>query len=277
MPALASRIARHARVALALLPLSLGAGCDLANPMHEGVQTAQVAHVAGSAIDVRSENGAIAIARSERDDVLITATLRAVSPERLAQAAVVAERRDDGTLMVSVDWPDGKPRNGEGCRFEIALPDAGAVTARSSNGAIKIEALSGAATLRTSNGAISAIGHDGPVEARTSNGEIKVSESPGPVDAESSNGSITVSLLPEAAGPVRIDTSNGSITLEVGRAFLGELSVETSNGSISLPAEGAARVVSKTKKSATLQFGTGGERSVLDTSNGRVTVRVSGI
>ena len=49
-------------------------------------------------------------------------------------AVYLAERQDNGALAVSVEWPEGKRRNREGCSFEIRIPDAVDPTLRTSNG-----------------------------------------------------------------------------------------------------------------------------------------------
>jgi hypothetical protein len=259
-------------------------------PVYEETRASQVASAAGKAVDVRTTNGAVTLERADRSDVQITAKLVSPSKERLAEAEVVTDRREDGTLLVYVAWPGDRSLSREGCTFDIKLPGATGVKIESSNGAIRVDGLGGAANLETSNGSITVTGFDGPVTAhssngkivvrdiegradvRTSNGSIEISGVAGGVHAESSNGGVAVTLRPEAMGPVEAHTSNGSITLEIGPAFAGELSAQTSNGGLHL-ADLGATVVSMNKHDAVLRFGTGGERSRLTTSNGSVVIR----
>jgi len=244
-------------------------GCSESAPHHE-TRTSTVPHVTGRALYVETGNGEVDIHRAGTDQVTVTAKIRATTDERLKAARVVTERDADGTLRVTVEWPDNKRRGSEGCSFDIAIPDAIGVTAQSSNGGITLRGLAGDADLRSSNGEIDVRDHDGAVRARTSNGGIELVNVT-KVDADSSNGSVNIRLRSDATGPVRADTSNGNVTLEVGPAFAGEVVCSTSNGSIRDRTGRATSTTQHSNKRATFRFGDGGQ-STLDTSNGTITI-----
>lgn len=259
----------------------------------------QEAHIEGSGLDVRTENGGVTISRGG-DDVSVLATIKARTEERLLATEVILERDSDGLLQIYPKWPDGKRKGSEGCSFEITVPSAYGVTVDTANGAIKIAELAGDANLETSNGRIEVHGHDGRVDAdtsngrvilveitgdvvaRTSNGRIEAEQIHGELDADTSNGAINAQLGDSEAGPVRLHTSNGAIRLEVGKAFEGQMTLRTSHGSINIPDAGgfvskSSHVKSFGRSEATLQFNLDhpGERSKVTTSNGSITVKVA--
>ena len=254
---------------MALLSASgLGlAGC--AGPLHEQQVTFAVPHISGKGLDVEARNGSISIKRGDVSDVGIVATLRMVSQDRLAQAAVTATRGQDGTLIVRAEPPGGAGvwRSREGVSFVITVPEANGVRASSSNGRIIVAGLSGDADLETSNGGVQVGDHDGPANVRTSNGGIELANVAGPVDARTSNGAIRVALADHNPGPANLRTSNGAVSLEVGPAFAGDLEVRTSNGSISVPDKrtvpGPYELLSAKRSSAAVRFhgldGAGGQ------------------
>lgn len=262
---------RHLLVA-AVLPAFL-AGCGWI-ASHEKTETLNMKHVAGSAVDVETANGSITVIKSDRKDVEIVATIKAVSEERMKDAKVIAERRDDKTLVVRVEWPDGNRRGSEGCSFDIRVPDAVNVRMKSSNGKLHTADLSGEADLRTSNGAITIADHDGPIDAQSSNGKITVSGATKSVKVRTSNGGLKIGMASGSKGPINARTSNGSVTLKLGPAFVGTMTLKTSNGSVKFDDLGSAEIVSQGRKDAKVNFGDGGEDSTVRTSNG--SIRVNG-
>lgn len=238
--------------------------------------TLSVAHSAGKAVDVDTENGAISVVRGTTSEVQITAKLKAVTQERLDATTVTASRDDAGTLVVRVAWPE-KRRSNEGCSFEITLPDAVGVNLNSSNGELTVSGLAGPAVLKTSNGAIDATDHAGPITADTSNGAIVLKNVGAPVHASSSNGEVSLVMRLDAAGPVDLSSSNGAINLEFSPLFAGSLSASTSNGVVSLDLPDKGVYVKKlSKTSCLMSFGEpapAAPKSSLETSNGSISVK----
>jgi DUF4097 and DUF4098 domain-containing protein YvlB len=157
----------------------------------------------------------------------------------------------------------------------VTVPDAGAVTVDTSNGAIAVRgtSIAGNLDLRTSNGRIQVDTASPGVVLRTSNGSVRVRGTHERVEAESSNGAVDAVVT--GAGPARIRTSNGSVRLEVTGAYAGALDVSTSNGTVSFPGlEGreGVRVERESKREARLTLGSGGSESTVRSSNGDVVV-----
>ncbi len=255
------------------------AGCDVPWKTYDATRAINlpVGEAAASPLRVKTRNGSVKVVRVDAaagvaGEIKVVANVRAATPERLEAIVIDVSKEPDGTLFVRPTPPDGQWRSGEGVGFEIFVPGASGVEVVTGNGSISIAGLSGHALLKTSNGAIRVDGHDGDVDADTSNGRIEALNVSGVVKADTSNGRIEVVLADGVEGPVDLDTSNGSIALEVGSAFGGELKATTSNGSVKVEAPGAD--VTKKRSSATVRFARGGGSSVLDTSNGSITLRV---
>lgn len=249
-----------------------------------------VAALPAKPVHVRTMNGAVSVKRADVSEVKIKAKVRARDAERLAKTQILAERDADGMLKVSVKWADDRRKNNEGVSFEIQVPDADGVDIDTSNGSVAITGLSGRAVLETSNGGISASDHGGDVRASTSNGGISMTGVRGSIDVESSNGGITIKdaggavtadtsngaisvhLGPASSGPVKADTSNGTIELIVGPSFAGTVRADTSNAAVDVDVPGSVRVTRLSRTDAQVQFAAAGPGSVLDTSNGRITI-----
>lgn len=282
------------RVAAALFAtlFVLLAGCGGGWAAFTDTRTLVVDHLPASSIDVQAGNGSVSVSRGDVSACTVVATVRARSRERLEQVAVTAKRDDAGGLMVRAEWPGG-PQSGEGCSFEITLPDARGVTLQTSNGAVSIGGLSGFANLTTSNGAVAVRDHAGPVTAKTSNGSITVESCDGPMDVKTSNGrirlndvgsavratstnaSISIVQRPGSAGPMQVSTSNGSVEVEVGESFVGRLKAMTTNGSVRFAVGTSGVVDSTSRRTGEAVFGApGGDwpESQVTTSNGSITI-----
>ena len=229
-------------------------------------------HVAGQPLSVESANGSVRITKSDNDLIRVDARVYSHSYERIDLTSIVTARRSDGTLFVGVDWPDGKRSGNEGCDFEISIPDATAVSVRTSNDEIILDHIGTTASLITSNDDVVVLGVPGPIDVRTSNDAVKIVGAVHPVDVSTSNDPISVTMAPEAVGPVDLSTSNSDIRLVVGPSFAGTLRAGTSNGRVKIYGDAVREDNASTR--ATLRFREGGAHSTLSTSNGHVTVDV---
>lgn len=286
-----TRLARFAPIPMAAM-LVAGAGCAQQARFKHSMDV-RSPHAASSAIEARTENGSITVSKAGVPDVEVHADIRAVTQARADATVVTAEREGDGSLLISVKWPEGKRQSNEACSLDIKVPDAVGVRLFTSNGDIDAKGLAGAATMETSNGAIIVTDHAGDVAARssngdvtltrvggvdahTSNGHVEVHGTTGAVKVETSNGGVTIVLDAGNAGPVDAHSSNGSIRMEVGAGFAGVVEVETSNGSIDVTGAGPVQIANSGKHRSTLTFGPNGGAGVgksrLETSNGTVTV-----
>lgn len=251
-----------------------------------------IAHKAESPLQVETANGSISVVKGGSDTVDVRATVRSRDQERLAKIKVTAVRGDDGVLLVKAQFPDNKAREKDSVSLEIIIPDARGLTLKSSNGGITADGFGGKAVIDTSNGAITLSNHAGDAEltssngaingtniaagvkAETSNGAIKLHDVNSPVSVETSNGGADVELSQKAIGPVTIKTSNGRANLTVGASFAGTLVVDTSNGLVNVDSGSRAwKLNMKGKSHASIDTGVSGGKSVVETSNGSVTIR----
>lgn len=262
-------LSRSILVTLGPLGLSLLAGCGTWNVVERKV-TVEFAPAGQAPLAVRTSNGAIAVRPGDGQTIVVNATIRARTQERADATQIVAAVSPDGKYLIEAAWPTPRMGN-EGCAFDIATPAVVGLDLSTSNGAVTVTGLAGSARLDSSNGAITVHGFSGAVDAETSNGSITITGAPASVTADTSNGRITVELV-GAGGPVNLDTSNGSIDLVVGPEFSGTVSGSTSNGNVTISAAGATNV-SAGRRSGQATFGVGGASSVLDTSNGSITIR----
>ncbi len=274
-PHLRSALAVSLLAFLSLATLSLS-GCSGAYPTVEGQMSYSMVIEDSPVISVRSTNGGIKVVRGSDPDMLVEATIRARSEERLNATRIVSSREADGSYSVTVAWPDDKRLNNEGAEFLITVPGASELKLESSNGAFNVEGLDAAVYARTSNGSVRVIGPARSVDAVTSNGTINIEGVTGEVTARSSNGWVRLMLDSENPGPVVLTTSNGNLTLGVGTAFDSEVELTTSNGGLNVDgfATGDAPAFFESRRNyLRLGFGDATHRSTLRTSNGSVTVQ----
>lgn len=273
--------------ALAGLQIAEGGGIQ---PKFKETCTNNITHIADEGLNVRTDNGAISVKRSDRSDVEVVAHITCVSPERLEAVEIITERTGDQTLKIYAKWPGSKRKKNEGCSFELLLPDARNIELRSSNGAVSCEGFAGTATLSTSNGKITVDTHDGPVNATTSNGAINARNITGTAELRTSNGAIEAQNITGAAdlhtsngaikafnvvSPVNARTSNGAISLELAPAFSGEMAASTSHGSLDISDLGDAKLISSGKKRITFSIGDSNHKSSASTSNGSIRIKRS--
>jgi len=286
MPSIPSlrRTSRMLRILLLSALPGLGlAGCSAGAFKAEATRSSSVAD--GKSLFVSTDNGRVELIKDPvAAELRIEAKLRctgatqAEADERLAKSRLVAVRDDAGCVRVSVEFPE---RSGlawswpdDAASITVRAADLSGIEVVTSNGAIVSSGFSGQATLVTSNGRISVDGHNGPVTARSSNGAIVVSGVRS-LSARTSNGRIEAALAEGSAGDVDLDSSNGAVSLVLPASWKGVVTAETSNGSVDL--KGGMVRKHDGSKSMTVGDAAGATaRATIETSNGRVQVRVAG-
>lgn len=237
--------------------LVCASGCDLEEAIGSQVQSQVVrtqAFAAGGALslDALSANGAIRVRMVEgQSDVQVQMTLRSrgrtleEANDRVSRIVVHAAKEGD-QVVLRYDASDQAVdvRRSSGVEFDVTLPGAAGVRARTSNGAIRVSGVEGALDLETSNGEIVIEQYDGPVAASTSNGQVLVRGGEGTLDLRTSNGRIRIE---DVTATVRAETSNGEIAFS-GRLADGDHRLRSSNGHINvrLPMETSVRVLART-------------------------------
>lgn len=243
-------------------------------------------------------------------DITCAGVTRQEADQRLTDTTLSVTRADSGELVVKPVFAGGA-RNGDGASIAVFLADANGVTIDTSNGAVTVQGLKGTLVVDTSNGSINIIDHVGdavvdtsnaPVVVKnhqggaaidtsngavsvesmvgrlvvdTSNGPVLVRDLDGPADIESSNGAIDF-VAAGSSGPLRLVSSNAPVNATLGAAFSGELAMKTSNGRVNVNDQ-ASRITSKSieRTSGNVVIGDGGEKSIVQTSNGSITIVVS--
>lgn len=244
---------RLSRIVVALASSLALAGCSWGWANYKRTDKLSVQHVPGSSLQIDNANGGITVRTGPAHTVMIDATIKATSQQRLDQVTIRASRLDDGTLVLDSQWPGTGRKGPEGVEYVITMPDVADVR------------------LRTSNGDLNIAGALGAIDLHTSNGEIDVVDAASTVVARSSNGEIRVGLRHTASGPVAIKSSNGDVSLSFGSAFAGTIRGDTSNGSVTIMGVAPDAIDDKGRTKVTLSLPGSGE-SVIETSNGDLTI-----
>ena len=111
---------------------------------------------------------------------------------------------------------------------------------------------------------------DGDLLVRTVNGDVDVRGVRHSATIETTNGDVDLGADAIAAN-VQVTTTNGDVGLAVPRGVNASLAMQTVNGELTLGMP--ASITSKTGKSITGQFGTGGATIKLETTNGDISLR----
>lgn len=277
---------KHLIIVPALVLISLLQGCVLFD-MHRAHRDEQftTSHFEGSSLMISSRNGSIeVVADSTVDEVVIDAhlTCGGSSPsearERVNDATLLVERDTSRMLTIMPVFPDG-PRNGDGAKIIVHLPDAYGANLSTGNGRVVAKGLAGTLIIDTSNGRVIVQDHEGEAQIRTSNGRIEVADHGGPLEARTSNGRIIVSLGSDQTGPINLRSSNGSVRATVGRDFTGRVTFDTSNGKIHVLGDDDRITRERLRRSSgyVVLGSDDGPKSKIDTSNGSIEFVVRGL
>lgn len=253
-------------------------------------------HVAASGLDVRTGLGAINIvADPSLTEVRVVAKITASAETqeeakaRLEQITIKLNRRADKVLELTVDAPKTL-KNVPAVSFEVWLPDATGIAAKTGNGSVKLKGLGGAADVSTGIGSVHIADHKGAIKATTGNGSVTVERADGDVTATTSIGSVTVKgasgkvtaqsgngsihYTATAAQPAAFDlkTSIGSIHVKLPAGAKGRIEARTSIGSITVNGKRKAESMSGTKSAKTIVLSNDGPESKATTGNGSITV-----
>ena len=268
----------------ALLIVSMFQGCVLFNMNRAKLEKSfTVMHVPDSSLSVSSRNGSIdVIADPDLDEVVIDVMFTCggatmiEAEERVADATLIIERSTSRTLTIRPEFPGG-PRNGDGARIVVHLPDADGVDISTGNGGVAALGLTGPLLIGTSNGRVRVEDHDGEAKIKTSNGRVTVLRHGGAVEARTSNGRIILTLLNDVSEPFYLRSSNGSITATVGASFNGRVTFDTSNGRVRVSGDDDRITRERLRRrSGYVVLGSDdGRESVIDTSNGSINFKIA--
>jgi hypothetical protein len=223
---------------------------------------------AGGRIEIQNQNGEVDISGWDQNNVDISGTKYASSPDRLKEIRVDVS---PAPALVSIRTMRPEPSWGNmRVRYVIRVPH-GVELARvtTSNGPIHVNSIDAPAHLRTSNGPVRVVGVKGAIDVQTSNGPVNITDAAGPATLRTSNGPIELSM--DSIADVRASTSNGPITLRIPSSAGAALRARTSNGPIDTDFDLRNEDrISKHNISGTI--GSGGPMLDLSTSNGAIRV-----
>ena len=166
------------------------------------------------------DNGGVEMAGADRQDVRVRAHIwaSAQTEERAREMLEAIELAvEDGRF--TAEGPDRGRRESWGVDWELEVPRAIDVEARTMNGGISIADVSGDLDFDALNGGIALSGVGGDVRGRTTNGGLRVElagtrwEGRG-LDAETTNGGVTL-IVPEGYGAeLEASTVNGGFDID---------------------------------------------------------------
>lgn len=239
-----------------------GCGSLVSSVSHKGKVSSSIqATNAAVDLDISTKNGNVIVKLDpDSDEIALQVSLTAGgASEQEAKTRYDAALKsakailNNGTLSVQLKFP--QPRYGnDGADITLVLPQIKGARVQTSNGDVEIDSAKG------------------EIAIITSNGDVTISKSTGKINIDTSNGDVDVELLDSATGPVTINTSNSSVSLSVGSAFAGSITMSTSNAGVTLVDPGKrAKSSSIDRSDGSIDLGKG-PKSIIDTSNGPITV-----
>ncbi len=193
-------------------------------------------------VHVETFNGRISVVAGGETTVDVRVTKRgsgtsqATAEEDLRRVEVTVVQDADRVTVTARRTDSPISLGNSGADVELRVPRGSSLELRTSNGRVEAANVAGAIVARSSNGAVTI--RDGTdVDAETSNGPLTITEASGRLDLRTSNGALDLIALEEAV--VTAETSNGSITLS-GTLGPGDHRLRTSNAAIRLSFPAAA-------------------------------------
>lgn len=204
--------------------------------------------VSGSAdVSVQSGSGSIRVEPGAVDSVRVAARLKAGSSwlaggdveKRIRQIEQNPPIEQQGNVIrIGQFADDDLPRN-ISISYEITVPAATKLAARTGSGGIIVGAIAGPAEVKSGSGSVTVGRVGGNVVASTGSGSIKV-EGAASLEASTGSGSIHAGSV---AGPTKATSGSGGIT--IAQSGKGDVTVSAASGGIRLTGvDGAARLKS---------------------------------
>ena len=248
----------------------------------------------GRSMRIDNGNGRTRVIGEDREDIGVCIEKRARAESDDAAQHLVGDiqlvaKETNGVLHLEVQTPRRWNRHGN-AHLEVRVPreleiDVAAnngkvciegirsrVSARSSNGSVRVSDVVGDVDVTTSNAKVCCHCICGRLTARSSNGKIELDEHRGSVDASTSNGLIRASLDEIGKDGVVLATSNGRIVLDLPEQVDAEVDLRVDNGVIRTLRQLETRSGEDTGRLRG-RIGRGGTQIKLRTSNGTISLR----
>lgn len=249
------------RLATILLVSTALAGCEV-NLNTEGLsarelKTFKVTGLAELSLD--TFDGAIELHSWDKNEIEVEIEKRAMEQVLLDEIKVESQQQGD-KVVVKVTGPRRSDHRGmtigvhvsPTARLRVAVPRNINITAASSDGAIRAEAIEGRIVLHTTDGTVTGLRLGGDVQIRSGDGSIRIDDATGKFDLETTDGTIRLEGRPSVLrartgdGSIRaniqpdtvltdnweLTTSDGNVTVALPGLFNVELDAETSDGSV---------------------------------------------
>jgi putative adhesin len=249
-----------------ILAATLGSACVVVDSQGHIAREEKRFTVSGTPeLRLTTFDGAIEIRAGEGGEVVVEIEKRGPTKETVERLQVDA-KQDANRIDVEVKRSSEESvffgighHMSPTAKLIVTMPKQGNVTARSGDGAIRIDGVRGRLDLRTSDGSIRAREIGGEMLLETHDGSVVLDGVVGDLDLTTGDGSVSVSGKP---GALKLKTGDGSITLraETGTTMKDDWSVSTGDGGVTLylPSDFSAEVDAHT--------GDGSIRSELDVS-----------
>lgn len=248
----------------------------------------------GHSVRIDNSSGRTRVLGEDREDVSVCIEKRARAEsgdaaQHLVGDIQLAATETNGVLHLEVQTPRRWNRHGN-AHLEVRVPRnlevavaanngkvciegiRSRVSARSSNGSVRIADVVGDVDVTTSNAKVCCHCTCGRLTARSSNGKIELDEHRGSVDASTSNGLIRASLADVGHEGVTLATSNGRIMLDLPDQVDAEVDLRVDNGLIRTRRDLETRSGEDTGRLRG-RIGDGGIPIKLRTSNGTISLR----
>lgn len=235
-------MAIHPLRRLSLLTASLAVALFLVSTLPAAAQGTEGAFdrtlkVTGAVdLEVQSGSGSIKVDAGAADSVRVTARIKADMSwlagsdveKRIRQIERNPPIEQQGNVIRIGRFPDSDLARNISISYEVTVPSATKLAARTGSGSIVVGAIAGPAEVKSGSGSIKVDGA-GSLEASTGSGSIAAMAVAGPTKASSGSGSITVTQA--GKGDVIVSASSGGITL---KGVDGAARVNSSSGSIAI-------------------------------------------
>ena len=216
-------------------------------------------------VNVSTFDGSVQVHGWDKSEVMYTATTRGDEEEDLKKVAIQTEQTGSSISFVATTDND----RSASVQFEVWVPRQSSIHVSSDDGSLKLDGVSGDVTLRTGDGSIEVNDGGGVLQLNTGDGHIQVMKFDGQLDARTGDGSIR---LDGNFNALSARTGDGSISLTVPSSS--NFTVETNaEGDVTNEGLSLSEDIAPSKRVKRWRVGSGGKVFVLNTGDGRITLR----
>jgi DUF4097 and DUF4098 domain-containing protein YvlB len=216
-------------------------------------------------VNVSTFDGSVQVHGWDKSEVMYTATTRGDEEGDLKKVAIQTEQTGSSISLVATTDND---RSGS-VQFEVWVPRQSSIHVSSDDGSLKLDGVSGDIILRTGDGSIEVNDGGGVLQLNTGDGHIQVMKFDGQLDARTGDGSIR---LDGNFNALSARTGDGSISLTVPSSS--NFTVETNaEGDVTNEGLSLSEDIAPSKRVKRWRIGNGGKVFVLNTGDGRITLR----